>query len=144
MDEIKELQKLAKNSVKRIVAVCEKNGWEYEVTPLKFGLVGVRLDEVEFAEIRKVFRAKTYGLETHIPTRSALVMAKSASEYIATLNSEVMQLVEVFWQAKHGGKNSDEAVQEQRKYAAAHSLKRALNVIYGDIEERVINGKDMR
>lgn len=114
-----------------------EKGFNVEEARTKYGRTELCVRFVEenfekgYREIRNLLKnKKDLCIKSYFYSNTVSIMNKADYEYVQRHNQIQAELVEKFWQAKHMGKGTDDAVAEQRAYAEEHGYMEDFNLIY--------------
>ena len=80
--------------------------------------------------IRSIYRKCNVHIDFHYATTSACIMDIADYEAYRAYKKAKTDLINVFWQSIHNGKNQQEAKTSQYEYAVKHNIVDVFNAIY--------------
>lgn len=80
--------------------------------------------------IHSIYRKCNVHIDFNAYTMTAYVMDNSDYEADKTYNTAKTDLINIFWQSIHSGKNQQEAKTSQYEYAVKHNIVDVFNAIY--------------
>ena len=78
----------------------------------------------------QIYKRSNVHIDFNVYTMTAYVMDKSDYEADRAYNTAKTDLINVFWQSIHNGKNQNEAKAIQYEYAIKHNIVDVFNKIY--------------
>lgn len=109
-------------------------GYSAEIVQYNSGKYAVCVDgfgTVEFYNsMERLYKRSNVHIDLNIYSKTVVIM--TSEDYIAhkTYNDNKTNIINVFWQAIHAGKNQHEAKAIQREYAINHNCIDIFNSIY--------------
>lgn len=121
-------------TIQAIYKKAVNNGYEVKTVQYNSGKYAVIIDgfnTVDFINsIMQIYKRSNVHINFNVYTMTAYVMDNSDYEADMAYNTAKTDLINVFWQSIHNGKNQQEAKTSQYEYAVKHNIVDVFNAIY--------------
>ena len=121
-------------TIQAIYKKAINNGYNTKTVQYNSGKYAVIIDgfnTVDFINsIMQIYKRSNVHIDFNVYTMTAYVMNKSDYEADRVYNTAKTDLINVFWQSIHNGKNQQEAKTSQYEYAVKHNIVDVFNGIY--------------
>ena len=121
-------------TIQAIYKKAVNNGYTAKTVQYNSGKYAVIIDgfnTIDFVNsIMQIYKRSNVNIDFNVYTMTAHVMNKSDYEADRAYNTAKTDLINVFWQSIHSGKNQQEAKTSQYEYAVKHNIVDVFNKIY--------------
>ena len=121
-------------TIQAIYKKAVNNGYNAKTVQYNSGKCAVIIDgfnTIDFVDsIMQIYKRSNVYIDFNMYTMTAHIMNKSDYEADKTYNTAKTDLINVFWQSIHDGKNQQEAKINQYEYAVKHNIVDVFNTIY--------------
>ena len=121
-------------TIQAIYKKAVNNGYNAKTVQYNSGKCAVIIDgfnTIDFVDsIMQIYKRSNVHIDFNVYTMTAHVMNKSDYEADRAYNTAKSDLINVFWQSIHSGKNQQEAKTSQYEYAVKHNIVDVFNGIY--------------
>lgn len=121
-------------TIQAIYKKAVNNGYTAKTVQYNSGKYAVIIDgfnTIDFVDsIMQIYKRSNVHIDFNVYTMTAHIMNKSDYEADRAYNTAKTDLINVFWQSIHNGKNQQEAKTSQYEYALKHNLIDIFNGIY--------------
>ena len=121
-------------TIQAIYKKAVNNGYTAKTVQYNSGKYAVIIDgfnTIDFVDsIMQIYKRSNVHIDFNVYTMTAHVMNKSDYEADRAYNTAKSDLINVFWQSIHSGKNQQEAKTSQYEYAVKHNIVDVFNGIY--------------
>lgn len=121
-------------TIQAIYKKAVNNGYTAKTVQYNSGKCAVIIDgfkTIDFVNsIMQIYKRSNVHINFNVYTMTAYVMNNSDYEADKAYNTAKTDLINVFWQSIHNGKNQNEAKASQYEYALKHNLIDIFNGIY--------------
>ena len=121
-------------TIQAIYKKAVNNGYTAKTVQYNSGKYAVIIDgfnTIDFVNsIMQIYKRSNVNIDFNVYTMTAHVMNKSDYEADRAYNTAKTDLINVFWQSIHSGKNQQEAKTSQYEYAIKHNRIDVFNGIY--------------
>lgn len=121
-------------TIQAIYKKAVNNGYTAKTAQYNSGKYAVIIDgfnTVDFINsIMQIYKRSNVHIDFNVYTMTAYVMDIADYEADKVYNTAKTDLINVFWQSIHSGKNQQEAKTSQYEYAVKHNIVDVFNAIY--------------
>ena len=121
-------------TIQAIYKKAVNNGYIAKTVQYNSGKYAVIIDgfnTIDFVNsIMQIYKRSNVHINFNVYTMTAYVMDKSDYEANKAYNTAKTDLINVFWQSIHNGKNQQETKKIQYEYAVKHNIVDVFNGIY--------------
>ena len=121
-------------TIQTIYKKAVNNGYTAKTVQYNSGKYAVIIDgfnTIDFVNsIMQIYKRSNVHIDFNVYTMTAHIMNKSDYEADKAYNTAKTDLINVFWQSIHDGKNQQEAKTSQYEYALKHNIVDVFNGIY--------------
>ena len=121
-------------TIQAIYKKAVNNGYNAKTVQYNSGKYAVIIDgfkTIDFVDsVMQIYKRSNVHIDFHYATKSAYIMDNTDYEADRAYNTAKTDLINVFWQSIHNGKNQQEAKTSQYEYAIKHNLIDVFNAIY--------------
>ena len=121
-------------TIQAIYKKAVNNGYNAKTVQYNSGKCAVVIDgfnTIDFVNsIMQIYKRSNAHIDFNVYTMTAYIMNKSDYEADRAYNTAKTDLINVFWQSIHDGKNQNEAKASQYEYAIKHNIVDVFNKIY--------------
>ena len=121
-------------TIQAIYKKAVNNGYNAKTVKYNSGKYAVIIDgfkTIDFVNsIMQIYKRSNVHIDFNVYTMTAHIMNKSDYESNRAYNTAKSDLINVFWQSIHNGKNQQEAKANQYEYAVKHNIVGVFNGIY--------------
>ena len=121
-------------TIQAIYKKAVNNGYNAKTVQYNSGKCAVIIDgfkTIDFVDsIMQIYKRSNVHIDFNVYTMTAYIMNKSDYEADRAYNTAKTDLINVFWQSIHDGKNQQEAKASQYEYAVKHNIVDVFNGIY--------------
>lgn len=121
-------------TIQAIYKKAVNNGYTAKTVQYNSGKYAVIIDgfnTIDFVNgIMQIYKRSNVHIDFNMYTMTAHIMNKSDYEADRVYNTAKTDLINVFWQSIHNGKNQNEAKTIQMEYAKNHNCIDIFNAIY--------------
>lgn len=121
-------------TIQTIYKKAVNNGYNAKTVQYNSGKYAVIIDgfnTVDFVDsIMQIYKRSNVHIDFNVYTMTAHIMDNSDYEADRAYNTAKSDLINVFWQSIHNGKNQNEAKQIQHDYAVQNNCIDIFNTIY--------------
>ena len=121
-------------TIQAIYKKAVNNGYNAKTVKYNSGKYAVIIDgfkTIDFVNsIMQIYKRSNVHIDFNLYTMTAYVMNNSDYEADKAYNTAKTDLINVFWQSIHDGKNQQEAKASQYEYAVKHNIVDVFNGIY--------------
>ena len=121
-------------TIQAIYKKAVNNGYTAKTVQYNSGKCAVIIDgfnTIDFVDsIMQIYKRSNVHIDFNVYTMTAHIMNKSDYEADRAYNTAKTDLINVFWQSIHNGKNQQEAKKIQYEYAVKHNIVDVFNGIY--------------
>lgn len=121
-------------TIQAIYKKAVNNGYNAKTVQYNSGKCAVIIDgfkTIDFVNsIMQIYKRSSVHIDFNMYTMTAYIMNNSDYEADRAYNTAKTDLINVFWQSIHDGKNQQEAKASQYEYAVKHNIVDVFNGIY--------------
>lgn len=121
-------------TIQTIYKKAVNNGYNAKTVKYNSGKYAVIIDgfnTIDFVNsIMEIYNRSNVHIDFNVYTMTAYIMNNADYEADRAYNTAKTDLINVFWQSIHSGKNQQEAKTIQREYAENHNCIDIFNTIY--------------
>ena len=121
-------------NINAIYKKAVNNGYEVKTVATNSGKYAIIIEGWNTPDfyncIHSIYRKCNVHIDFHYATKSAYIMDNADYEADRAYNTAKTDLINVFWQSIHDGKNQQEAKTIQMEYAKNHNCIDIFNAIY--------------
>lgn len=121
-------------TIQAIYKKAVNNGYNAKTVQYNSGKYAVIIDgfkTIDFVDsIMQIYKRSNVHIDFNMYTMTAYIMDNTDYEADRAYNTAKTDLINVFWQSIHSGKNQNEAKTSQYEYAIKHNLIDVFNAIY--------------
>lgn len=121
-------------TIQAIYKKAVNNGYNAKTVKYNSGKYAVIIDgfnTIDFVDsIMQIYKRSNVHIDFNMYTMTAYIMNNADYEANRAYNTAKTDLINVFWQSIHSGKNQNEAKTIQYEYAVKHNIVDVFNGIY--------------